>query len=41
MVPITLISCRARLDTRVESTTKKVWTMVSTWVAPTMRDRIE
>ena len=41
MVPITLISCRARLDTRVESTTKKVWTMVSTWVAATIRDRIE
>ncbi len=41
MVPMTLISCRARLDTRVESTTKKVWTMVSTWVAATMRDRIE
>ena len=33
MVPMTLISCRARPGTRVESTTKKVWTMVSTWVA--------
>ena len=33
MVPMTLISCRARLETRVESTTRKVWTMVSTWVA--------
>ena len=41
IVPITLISCRARLDTRVESTTRNVWTMVSTWVAATMRDRIE
>ena len=30
---MTLISWRARLETRVESTTKKVWTMVSTWVA--------
>ena len=38
---MTLISCNARPETRVESTTRKVWTMVSTWVARTMRDKIE
>ena len=38
---MTLISCRARRGTRVESTTKKVWMIVSTWVAVTIRLRIE
>ena len=38
---VTLISCMARDDIVVESTTRKVWAMVSTAVAFTMRDRIE
>src|SRR4029078_10532411 len=41
IVPITLISCIVRLDIIVESTTRNVWTIVSTFVAFTMRDRIE
>ena len=41
MVPITLMSCSALGETRVESTTRDVWTIVSTWVARTMRLRIE
>jgi hypothetical protein len=41
MVPITLISCMARDDIWVESTTRNVWAMVSTPVARTMRERIE
>jgi hypothetical protein len=41
MVPITLVSCILREDPWLESTTRKVWTIVSTWVARTIRDRIE
>ena len=41
IVPMTLISCIVRDAHRVESTTRKVCTIVSTWVACTMRDRIE
>ena len=41
IVPITLISWRVREENSVESTTKKVCTMVSTWVACTMRLRME
>jgi hypothetical protein len=41
MVPITLISCICRLVDWVGSTTRNVWMIVSTWVAFTMRARIE
>jgi hypothetical protein len=41
IVPMTLISCNVRLVARVESTTRWVCTMVSTWVARTIRARIE
>ena len=41
MVPITLISCMARLGTVVELVIMKVCKMVSTWVAFTIRFRIE
>jgi hypothetical protein len=41
MVPMTLISCIRDDDTDDESTSRKLWTIVSTWVARTMRDRIE
>jgi hypothetical protein len=41
IVPITLISCIERRDIWVGSTTRNVWMIVSTWVARTMRDRIE
>jgi len=41
IVPITFCSCRLRPLARVESTTRKVWMMVSTWVAFTIRLRIE
>ena len=41
MVPMTLISCIRADDTDDESTSRKVWTIVSTWVARTIRDRIE
>ena len=41
IVPITLISCMARRDICVGSTMRKVWMIVSTWVAFTMRARIE
>jgi len=41
IVPITLISCILRDDIVVESTTRKVCTIVSTLVAFTMRERIE
>ena len=41
IVPITLISCIVRDDMDVESTTMNVCTIVSTFVAFTMRDRIE
>jgi hypothetical protein len=41
MVPMTLISCIVRDDIDVESTTRKVCTTVSTFVAFTMRARIE
>ena len=41
IVPITLISCIDRLDICVGSTTRKVWMIVSTWVARTIRDRME
>ena len=40
-MPMTLISCRARSRTRVESTTNDVWTTVSTWVARTIRLKME
>ena len=40
-VPMTLISWRARLDTLTELVSRKVCTMVSTWVARTIRLRIE
>ncbi len=41
-MPITLISCRTRLGTATELVSRKVCTMVSTWVARTMRlqDRV-
>jgi nucleoside-diphosphate-sugar epimerase len=41
MVPIVLISCIVRERIWVESTTRKVWTIVSILAACTMRDRIE
>ncbi len=41
MVPITLISCMDRDDICVLSATRKVWAMVSTPVAFTIRDKIE
>ena len=41
IVPITLISCSVRPLARVESTMRCVCTIVSTWVARTMRARIE
>jgi hypothetical protein len=41
MVPITLISCSRGGCIWVESTTRKVCTMVSMRAAFTMRDRIE
>ena len=41
IVPITLISCIARVDICVGSTARNVWMIVSTSVARTMRDRIE
>ena len=41
MVPITLISWRARFGTVAELVTKNVWRMVSTWVALTIRLRME
>src|ERR1035441_2736901 len=40
-VPITLISWRVRLGTLDELVSRKVWTMVSTWVARTIRLRME
>ncbi len=40
MVPMTLISCMAALDICVGSITRNVWTMVSTWVAFTIRARV-
>src|SRR5664279_58326 len=40
-VPITLISWSTRLLTAVELVSRKVWTMVSTWVARTILLRIE
>ena len=41
IVPITLISCSVRPLARVESTMRCVCRIVSTWVAATMRARIE
>ena len=41
MVPMTFVSCTVRDDACVESMTRNVWTIVSTPVACTMRDRIE
>ena len=41
IVPMTLVSCICADDTDDESTSRKVWTIVSTCVARTMRDRIE
>src|SRR5450631_1699981 len=38
---MTLISWRARLGTLTELVSRKVWTMVSTWVARTIRLRME
>src|SRR5215207_2652025 len=40
IVPMTLSSCRRRLLVRVESTSRCVWSTVSTCVARTMRRRI-
>ena len=37
MVPMTLISCMARRDTELEFVIMKVWRIVSTWVAFTIR----
>lgn len=41
IVPMTLISCIERVDIIVGSTTRNVWMIVSTWVARTIRYRIE
>ena len=41
IVPITLISCSARPEISVESTMRCVCRIVSTFVARTMRSRIE
>jgi hypothetical protein len=41
IVPITLISWTWRPEMWAPSTTRNVWTIVSTCVARTMRDRIE
>jgi hypothetical protein len=41
MVPMALISWVWRADICVESTTRKVWTMVSTSVSVTIRARLE
>jgi hypothetical protein len=38
---MTLVSLICRLDICDESTTRNVWTIVSTCVARTIRDRIE
>jgi hypothetical protein len=40
-VPMTLISWSTRLGTAIELVSRKVCTMVSTWVARTIRLRIE
>ena len=41
IVPMTLISCMARRGTVVEFVIMKVWRIVSTWVAFTIRFRME
>ena len=41
IVPITLISCIGPLGTVTEFVIMNVWRMVSTWVAFTMRFKIE
>ena len=41
IVPMTLISCICRLGTVVEFVIMNVWRIVSTWVAFTMRFRME
>ena len=41
IVPMTLISCMARRGTVAEFVIMNVWRIVSTWVAFTMRFRME
>ncbi len=41
IVPMTLISCMARLGTEEELVIMKVWRIVSTWVAFTIRFMME
>ena len=41
IVPMTLISCMARLGTEEEFVIMKVWRIVSTWVAFTIRFMME
>src|SRR5271169_5047693 len=41
IVPMTLISCMARLGTEEEFVIMKVWRIVSTWVALTIRFMME